>query len=80
MVSARFQAGGRRRSGILTSGAHLSLTGEGERLTPLGFWSGGPWASFGPGPEGSPRGPSLFLFRLLLFFFCLLISFLDFAY
>jgi hypothetical protein len=53
----------------LTGGSQLSLTEEGERLTPSRFWPGGPWASFGPGPVWLPGSNFLIFISFLLFLF-----------
>jgi hypothetical protein len=45
------------------------IGGRGEKLTPLGFWPGGPWAASRAGLNGIPRPVLHFYFVFLLFSF-----------
>jgi hypothetical protein len=45
------------------------IDGRGEKLTPSGFWPGGPWAASRAGLNGIPR-PVFIFFVFFLFFFC----------
>jgi hypothetical protein len=64
----------------MTGRSDLSVSGGEEKRTGSGFWLPGPRAISGSGPNRSPGSFSYFSFSFLLFFFCFLNSFIDFAF
>jgi hypothetical protein len=55
------------------------IDGRGEKLTPSGFWPGGPWAASRAGLNGIPRPVFIFILFSSYSFSVFPISFLLFA-
>jgi hypothetical protein len=63
----------------MTCEAHLSARGERAEGTGSGRGFAGPRLASGVGPKGFPGSIFIFFSSLLLFLFCFLNSFIDFA-
>jgi hypothetical protein len=72
---------GWRKEMTMWPGRQGPRVGEGVRIgcTGSGLGIAGPQTPFSVGPKGLPRPLFYFSFSFLLFFFCFLISFIDFA-
>jgi hypothetical protein len=60
-------------------GAHMAARGERAEGTGSGRGDAGPWLASGVGPKGFPGSVFIFFSSILLFLFCFLNSFTDFA-